>query len=53
MFTLKLTLEFGREPEEKEPEPGEGGPGSAQVESAEPCEFPALQIGFYREPDNL
>ena len=55
MFTLKLTLTFGREAEETEPEsiPGEGGPGSAQVEAAEPCEFPAMQIGFYRDPESL
>lgn len=55
MFTLKLTLTFGRDPEESEPEliPGEGGPGSAQVEAVEPCEYPAMQIGFYRDPDAL
>lgn len=48
MFRFKLDLEFGRVPDEEpqEPLPGEGGPGSAQVEDGGPQRVGLMSTGF-------
>lgn len=51
MIRFSLNIELGRvKDDEPEPLPGEGGPGSAQVELAD--ETPGLRVGFNRPEDD-